>query len=627
MKKIFKRFAAAVCSGAVLSAASALPSFAEHSTGDTVLPSGMTVAEVEHEMNFNEGDVTNATGNKYGATAVGIFKGDEVLLEGYYAKSDIENDIHTNKDTVFEWGSISKTLVWVSAMQLWEQGKLDLERDVRGYLPEGFFQHLTYDEPITMLDLMNHRGGWQETTRPLFTPAGSEILSLHDELQAIEPEQVFRPGEVTAYSNYGAAVAGYVVECISGMDYCDYVHKNILEPLDMEHTSVNADHSDNEWVYEHRKNEKCYEYFTIEYLDLGNQLYSLGIYPAGAATGTMSDLMTYAQALMDKNSPLFENPDTREEMFTGTSFYGNSDIPAIAHGFLCKEYAVRTFGHSGDTLMSHSEMILDLDSGTGMVLMVNEANSGRNNFVIDSHKYVFGELPPGKYASDTSEKTDISGYYLNARGIHKGMLKYIGYLGAVNAGRLGETFDIGNGVYQINRKISYRHNTETRIKERSELYGYETLADGTTLLQQPDEDMIGHRYYLAELGLFTLYLLAAAAGVFLILTRLKLKKHGKLEKSTFGAVMTAGYAASILSVIILFTIYAIAYQEDLVILVTAGKAAGLMQVLCMIMCALSAAVSVIAVIKDKKRTGRYVTNTVYNGIVIAAICYFEMYRV
>ncbi len=55
---------------------------------------------------------------------------------------------------MFEWGSATKLLVWVSVMQLWEQGLLELEQDVRKYLPEDFLQNLSYDDPITMLHLM-----------------------------------------------------------------------------------------------------------------------------------------------------------------------------------------------------------------------------------------------------------------------------------------------------------------------------------------------------------------------------------------------------------------------------------------------------------------------------------------
>ena len=76
----------------------------------------------------------------------------------------------------------------------------------------------------------------------------NEIMPLGESLQYSEPLQVFKPGTVSAYSNWGAALAGYVIECITGMKYGDYVRENIFKPLGMEHTSIMPDHKDNEWV-------------------------------------------------------------------------------------------------------------------------------------------------------------------------------------------------------------------------------------------------------------------------------------------------------------------------------------------------------------------------------------------
>ena len=63
-----------------------------------------------------------------------VFKDDETLLTGYYGYTDMENKTPADENSVYEWGSISKTLIWVSVMQLKEQGKIDLNHAVRDYL-------------------------------------------------------------------------------------------------------------------------------------------------------------------------------------------------------------------------------------------------------------------------------------------------------------------------------------------------------------------------------------------------------------------------------------------------------------------------------------------------------------
>ena len=99
-----------------------------------------------------------------GLVSVGtcVFDESGIIYEGYYGYSDIENEKLADEETVYDWGSTSKLLVWVSVMQLKEQEKLDFETDIREYLPEGFLTKLQYeDETITMLNLMNHYAGFQ----------------------------------------------------------------------------------------------------------------------------------------------------------------------------------------------------------------------------------------------------------------------------------------------------------------------------------------------------------------------------------------------------------------------------------------------------------------------------------
>lgn len=391
MKRIIKKIMAVLCT-AMMIFTSGITAFADKTefveNKDIVLPSGITVGNFAREMQ-------DMSLNSFFASAmIGVFQGDDILYTGYFGYSDIENKIPVDEDSVYEWGSISKTLIWVSAMQLWEKGKLDLERDIREYLPDGFFQHLSYDEPITMMNLMNHNAGWQETNRPVQLSDERDVLPLGEALQSIEPAQIHRPGEVAAYSNYGAALAGYVIECITGQDYCEYVHENIFEPLGMEHTALNPFHSDNEYVFEKRKDMKSYYLNIGNFINRGNMIGYISAYPAGAATGTLSDLMKYGQALVNDDAPLFQSPGTQKKMFTGTYFYGNSDIPTCTHGFWCNEHAVRTYGHSGATIFGQADLEFDLDSKTGIAIMVNEGNG--NQFLTDAPAYVFGELSPDK---------------------------------------------------------------------------------------------------------------------------------------------------------------------------------------------------------------------------------------
>ena len=69
--------------------------------------------------------------------AVTVFDSEKELYSGCFGFTDIEQGIKTDPNSVFEWGSTTKLLVWSSVMQLYEQGKIDLDTDIRQYLPEG----------------------------------------------------------------------------------------------------------------------------------------------------------------------------------------------------------------------------------------------------------------------------------------------------------------------------------------------------------------------------------------------------------------------------------------------------------------------------------------------------------
>ncbi|MBR6718548.1 MAG: beta-lactamase family protein [Oscillospiraceae bacterium] len=604
--QILKQMTAAILAGAMLLADVQMPVSAANDTDAAMLPSGSTVKALKMELSNLEINAKDA----FASAAIGIFQGEDVLDTEYFGETDLAQHTAANEDSVYEWGSISKTLIWVSAMQLREQGKLDLDRDVRDYLPDGFFQHLSYDEPITMLNLMNHNAGWQETFRPLWKADGEPVRTLREELQAVEPAQVHRPGEVTAYSNYGAAVAAYVLECITGQDYGEYVHAHIFAPLGMEHTAIAADHSDNAWVYAQRRKVRSYRFVLANAADLGPCLNTVGIYPAGAATGTLNDLMTYAQALVNDDAPLFQSPETQAELFSGTDFYGDSEIPLCAHGFFFEEHAVRTCGHTGATTAGQANLMLDPESKTGLVIMTNEPDG--NVFLSQMPALVFGDLPVDKYSAAQTDAA-LNGYYLNARSLHRGMARMMPFLTAVNLQNM-EQQQLENGVYQVTNGGA------------AALIGSRRGSDGNAVLQMPAADLIAVRGYLPKLCLLTVYVLLGIAGVYLLRIRHQLKKHGKLTAGSGAAVMTAGHVGWIGSVMlaVLMAVFYGSARGGIPYPAAAGIGAG--QMLCAAVCTAAAAASLAALLRTNAHRVRYAANAVCNVLVIAAILFYQLYR-
>jgi CubicO group peptidase (beta-lactamase class C family) len=170
------------------------------------------------------------TGDIAGAV-VAVVKEGQIVSERGYGFADVEKrtpvDPHT---TLFRPGSVSKLVTWTAVMQLVEQGKIDLDTDVNRYLD--FTIPAREGKPVTMRNLMQHTAGFEEQAKGIITEdaQGPNYVTL---LKQWVPERVFAPGTTPAYSNYGASLAGYIVQRLSGESFDDYVERHIFAPLDM----------------------------------------------------------------------------------------------------------------------------------------------------------------------------------------------------------------------------------------------------------------------------------------------------------------------------------------------------------------------------------------------------------
>jgi len=174
------------------------------------------------------------TGDIAGAV-VAVVKDGQVLTEQGFGYSDVAKRTPVDpKLTLFRPGSVSKLFTWTAVMQLVEQGKIDLDGDVNQYLD---FKIPARDgKPVTMRNLMQHVAGFEEQAKGILSndPKFPRFEAL---LKQWVPQRVFAPGTTPAYSNYGASLAGYIVQRVSGESFDDYLDKHIFAPLDMQHSS------------------------------------------------------------------------------------------------------------------------------------------------------------------------------------------------------------------------------------------------------------------------------------------------------------------------------------------------------------------------------------------------------
>lgn len=157
--------------------------------------------------------------------------------------ADVSSRRPVTTDTIFRIGSTSKTLTAIGLMQLWEQGRFDLDDPVAEHLRSYRFIQPKGSRPATIRDVMTHTSGAGEfnsladivgdlQTTGLGVPYGQRIPTLAEHyrkgVRADSP-----PGQKWAYANHAIATLGQLVEDLSGEPFADYMRDRVLDPLGM----------------------------------------------------------------------------------------------------------------------------------------------------------------------------------------------------------------------------------------------------------------------------------------------------------------------------------------------------------------------------------------------------------
>jgi CubicO group peptidase (beta-lactamase class C family) len=168
-----------------------------------------------------------------GATIAVVKNGKPLFTKGY-GYADVKNKKPVTAETLFRPGSVSKLFTWTAVMQLVEQGKLDLGKDVNEYLD--FKIPAAFGQPISLKNILTHTAGFENQLKDLFT-TDNRNPNLGNYLKTHIPNRIFAPGTTPAYSNYATVLAGHIVERVSGQPFNNYIHQNIFKPLGMNNST------------------------------------------------------------------------------------------------------------------------------------------------------------------------------------------------------------------------------------------------------------------------------------------------------------------------------------------------------------------------------------------------------
>ncbi|WP_071879423.1 serine hydrolase domain-containing protein, partial [Enterococcus silesiacus] len=365
-------------------------------------------------------------GKEIPGASIGIVKDGKVILTKGYGVSDIEKKTPVTGDkTVFEMGSVTKLFTWSMLMKLAEEGKVELDADIQNYLPEGTL-NLAFDKKITILDLMHHTAGFEEKLEGMSLENRDQLKPLKETItKKSQPKQVYEPGTVTAYSNYGAALAGYIIEQVTGQDYLVYMNQAIQEQLQMNQSTFSMVYDDHPSIKDHKSLGYNFEASKFEKV---NENYSLmNDFPAGSLHSTATDMTHFLLMLLDDagNTPykFFAQSETLKQLKT-QSYSMIPETEGNAHGFWEKEVnGKHTLEHGGNLVGFSAQLSLVPKEGLGYVLLTNitgEATGIRDEL----ETLLYGYTPTAGVPleqSPTDQK--VTGQYRTSRNIYSTMAK------------------------------------------------------------------------------------------------------------------------------------------------------------------------------------------------------------
>jgi CubicO group peptidase (beta-lactamase class C family) len=294
-----------------------------------------------------------------------VVKDGKVLLSKGYGYSDVASRKPVDPDTtLFRPGSISKLFTWTAVMQLVEQGKVDLDDDINKYID---FRITGRDGmPITVRHLMTHRAGFEEGIKHLivFTPEAG--LNTESYLKRWVPKRIYRPGSVPAYSNYGTALAGYIVERVSGMPFETYIEKNIFEPLAMKNATFRQPLPN----AMRKSMSKGY----LSGSGPAKPFELISIPAAGSLSVTGGDMAQFMIAHLQKGrlgTAQILKPETALLMHNSANQF-LPDLDSLALGFYTTNInGRRVISHGGNTVLFQSYLRLFIDDGVGIYVSLN----------------------------------------------------------------------------------------------------------------------------------------------------------------------------------------------------------------------------------------------------------------
>jgi CubicO group peptidase (beta-lactamase class C family) len=301
--------------------------------------------------------------------------------------SDLENKILFTDNTITRMASISKPMTAIAAMQLVEQGLLDLDAPVQKYIVD-FPTHKK--GAILVKHLLSHTSGIDGYKNGKEAQTTKSYDSLDEAIKVFQNRKLkFKPGSSYSYTTYGYVVLGAIIEKVSGQKFEDYMQGHIWDKVDMYDTGVEKFKKEYEnksllYHYEKGKSKKASKN------NLSNRV------PGGGFYTTLNDMIKFGNGVLNNS---FIQKSTHEKMLQIYSL--EKDGNPYGYGWFLygpKPFNNAVFGHSGEQTGSACQILIKPESN--MVVVVLSNTSARWKNVIMACAEIMNSVPATSSEND-----------------------------------------------------------------------------------------------------------------------------------------------------------------------------------------------------------------------------------
>ncbi|WP_394972180.1 serine hydrolase domain-containing protein [uncultured Croceitalea sp.] len=329
-----------------------------------------------------------------GAAFIIVKDGQTILKKGYGFNSLGEEINYINPDsTIFRIGSITKSFTALSLLQLIERNAIQLKEDINPYLTS-FQIPQTFNKHVTSHHLLTHSAGFDEFGgRRVFNE--NELIPLANFFKT-KIKRIREPGEVTAYSTYGIALSGLLVENLSQLTLENYMEKNIWEPLGMHMTSIN--------LPEDHGAIAALGYEMYNNINIPQPWEWYHTFPASSINSTVTDMGKYMQMLLNEgsigNTKILDKSLVNKMLTQQLSIHPNVD--GFTYGLYERKWnGIPAINHGGEMLGYSSFMTLIPEENLGIFVVHHHEGTNLRHLAIQS---ILDELIETKPINSTTKE-------------------------------------------------------------------------------------------------------------------------------------------------------------------------------------------------------------------------------